>query len=231
MNSVKKCEEAAAGLAGRKAETVKNITDALILSGIAIGMVGASRPASGSEHQLAHCYEMIFMNRKDGGKWLHGNTMGVGVGVVSYAYRYMRNLDIKRIFQKGDYLHLDKSKWIQNIRYVYTKSVENIIEFKQDSINFEPEERKIQMKKILEKWKDIDKICNVNVPEPENIINILKSSVALWNPRDIGIDRELFIKSFVAAKDMRKRYGIFQLLEDIGKLDEAASYVADVYYN
>ncbi|MCI2200049.1 MAG: sn-glycerol-1-phosphate dehydrogenase, partial [Clostridium sp.] len=66
---------------------------------------------------------------------------------------------------------------------------------------------------------------------PENIIGTLKKCGAVWNPRDIGIDRELFIKSFAAAKDMRKRYGIFQLLEDIGKLDEAGGCVADIYYN
>ena len=231
MTSLKKCEEAASGLTGRKAETVKNITDALIMSGIAIGMVGASRPASGGEHQLSHCYEMIFMNRGEEEKWTHGNTVGVGVGIVAYAYKYAAGIDINKVLEKGDYLYLDRDKWTQNIKDVFTRSAENIIEFKQDSINFEPEKRKAQMDRILEKWEDIKKICSVNVPEPENIIGTLKKCGAVWNPRDIGIDRELFIKSFAAAKDMRKRYGIFQLLEDIGKLDEAAGYVADIYYN
>lgn len=47
----------------------------------------------------------------------------------------------------------------------------------------------------------------------------------------LGIDRELFIKSFIAAKDIRRRYGVLQLLEDIGKLEEAAEAIANIYYS
>lgn len=231
LSSLKKCEEAVDGVTSRDPETVKNITDALILSGIAIGMVGASRPASGAEHLLSHCYEMIFMNRGDSPKWLHGNTVGVGVGASAYAYRYLKNIDINEVLEKGDYLHLDKNKWMQNIKDVFTKSAANIIEFKQDSISFDEEERKVNINKILANWDSIRKICDVNVPEPEEIINTLKKAGAVWNPKDVGIDKELFRKSFIAAKDMRNRYGIFQLLEDIGKLEDAANYITDIYYN
>jgi len=230
LNTLKKCEEAAAGVTSRDAKTVENITEALILSGIAIGMVGASRPASGGEHYLSHCYEMMFMNSGENTKWLHGNTVGVGVGVVAYAFKYAKDLDIDEILKKGDYLKLDKNKWKQNITDVFTKSATNIIEFKQDSINFNEEERKGSMQKIVSNWDAIKKICNVDLPEPEEIIVTLKKAGAVWNPSDLGLGNELFKKSLIAAKDMRNRYGILQLLEDIGKLDDAASYITDIYY-
>ena len=230
LSSLKKCEEAANGVTSRDSKTVENITEALILSGIAIGMIGASRPASGGEHYLSHCYEMIFMNSGDNTKWLHGNTVGVGVGVVAYAL-YAKDLDIHKILKKGDYVHLDKNVWKQNITDVFTISATNIIEFKQDSINFNEEERKTSMKKIVSNWNGIKKICDVNVPDPEKIIATLKKAGAVWNPKDIGLDKELFRKSLIAAKDMRNRYGILQLLEDIGMLDEAASYITNIYYH
>src|SRR6202011_5191628 len=115
-------------------ETVESITEALILSGLAIGMVGASRPASGEEHHLSHCFEMIFMNRGQTTKWLHGNNVGVGVGIIAYAYKYVKNIDINEICKKGNYLHFDKNSWIQNITEVYGKSATNIIQFKQNNI-------------------------------------------------------------------------------------------------
>ncbi|MBU3180302.1 sn-glycerol-1-phosphate dehydrogenase [Clostridium psychrophilum] len=230
LSTLKKCEEAAAGVTSRDAKTVENITEALILSGIAIGMVGASRPASGGEHYISHCYEMMFMNSGDNSKWLHGNTVGVGVGIVAYAYKYAKDLDINKILKKGDYVHLDKNIWLQNIKDVFTISATNIIEFKQNSINFDEKERKDSMYKIIAKWDDIKKICDVFVPQPEEIIKTLKKAGAVWNPKDLGLSKELFRKSFIAAKDMRNRYGIMQLLEDIGKLDEAASYIANIYY-
>ena len=230
LSTLKKCEEAAGGVTSRDAKTVENITDALILSGIAIGMVGASRPASGGEHYISHCYEMMFMNRGDNAKWLHGNTVGVGVGVVAYAYKYAKDLDIHEILKKGDYLHLDKNKWMQNITDVFTKSATNIIEFKQDSINFNEEERKASMQNIVSNWEDIKNICDVFVPKPEEIINTLKKAGAVWNPSELELDKETFRKSFIAAKDMRNRYGILQLLEDIGMLDGAADYITNIYY-
>ncbi|MGV8983611.1 sn-glycerol-1-phosphate dehydrogenase [Clostridium sp.] len=231
LSSLKKCEEAAAGVTSRDSKTVENITEALILSGIAIGMVGASRPASGGEHYLSHCYEMIFMNSGENTKWLHGNTVGVGVGVVAYAFKFAKDLDIDKMRKTGDYLKLDKNKWKQNITDVFTTSATNIIDFKQGSINFNEEERKASMDKIFTNWVHIKKICDVNVPEPMEIIKTLKKAGAVWNPRDLGLSKELFKKSLIAAKDMRNRYGILQLLEDVGMLEEAASYISNIYYN
>ena len=230
MSTLKKCEEAAAGVTSRDFKTVKNITEALILSGIAIGMVGASRPASGGEHYMSHCFEMMFMNSGNNTKWLHGNTVGVGVGIVAYAYKYARDIDINEMLEKGDYLHLDKNKWMKNIIDVFTISGENIIEFKQGSINFNEKEREVTMQKIVSKWDDIKNICDVFVPEPTEIIKTLKKAGAVWNPKDLGFDKEIFRKSFIAAKDMRNRYGILQLLEDIGKIDDAADYITNIYY-
>ena len=66
--------------------------------------------------------------------------------------------------------------------------------------------------------------------QPEEIIKTLKKAGAVWNPSEVGLSKELFRKSFIAAKDMRNRYGIIQLLEDIGKLDEAADYITNIYY-
>ena len=230
LSTLKKCEEAASGVSSREDKTVENITEALILSGIAIGMVGASRPASGGEHYISHCYEMMFMNSGENSKWLHGNTVGVGVGIVAYAYKYAKDIDINKILTKGDYLHLDKNKWKQNITDVFTISATNIIEFKQDSINFNELERKASMNKIFTKWDKIKEICDTFVPEPEDIIKTLKKAGAVWNPSELGLSKELFIKSFIAAKDMRNRYGILQLLEDIGMLGAAADYIANIYY-
>lgn len=44
----------------RNPDAVKAVTEALVLSGIAMSFVGNSRPASGSEHHLSHYWEMKF---------------------------------------------------------------------------------------------------------------------------------------------------------------------------
>jgi glycerol-1-phosphate dehydrogenase [NAD(P)+] len=53
-------------------------------------------------------------------------------------------------------------------------------------------------------------------------IGFFKKSGAFYHPKQLGIDRDTFKKSFIAAKDIRKRFGVLQLLEDIGMLEKAA---------
>jgi glycerol-1-phosphate dehydrogenase [NAD(P)+] len=64
--------------------------EALIISGIAIGFVGYSRPASGAEHHLAHYWEMDAIS-KNIPHPLHGNSVGVGTVVVSMIYQLMKD--------------------------------------------------------------------------------------------------------------------------------------------
>ena len=70
--AVEKCEMAAERLHLRENDTLESLTEALILSGLAIGMVGVSRPASGEEHHLSHCWEMMTMNCGKTTPWLQG---------------------------------------------------------------------------------------------------------------------------------------------------------------
>ena len=228
--AVKKCELAAERLPYRENESLESLTEGLILSGLAIGMVGVSRPASGEEHHLSHCWEMMLMNSGQTTKWLHGNNVGVGVGIIAEAYHYLKTIDLGKVFESGKYLNLDQDKWMENITKVYGRSAPTIIQFKKGSISFDKPQRQSTMEKIRDHWGEILKLCDLYVPEPDSIKDTLKKAGAIFTPQQLGLDREAFRDSFIAAKDVRKRYGVLQLLEDMGMLEEAASYVTGVYY-
>ncbi len=49
----------AKGLLERSAESVKALTEALVIVGIMMSFAGSSRPASGSEHHLSHFFEIV----------------------------------------------------------------------------------------------------------------------------------------------------------------------------
>ncbi len=69
----------------RDPAAVGRMADALIMAGVAISMFGTSRPASGSEHQLAHVWEVeAILKKKESA--LHGNY--VGLGTIASAYLY-----------------------------------------------------------------------------------------------------------------------------------------------
>ena len=64
-------------------ESMEKLMYALILSGLAMQMIGNSRPASGAEHHMSHLWEMSIIN--DPVDALHGEKVSVGlIWVMEY---------------------------------------------------------------------------------------------------------------------------------------------------
>ncbi|MGI6668450.1 MAG: sn-glycerol-1-phosphate dehydrogenase [Acetivibrionales bacterium] len=84
-NAVDKCIESSGGLASRDEKSIHYLIEALILTGISIGFAGVSRPASGTEHQLAHYWEMKAIEAGHE-RALHGNAVGAGTVVAAALY-------------------------------------------------------------------------------------------------------------------------------------------------
>lgn len=72
----------------------------LLLSGIAMQMVGNSRPASGSEHHMSHLWEMAAINEPI--DYYHGEKVGVGLCMAVDVYK-----KAEAILRKGTYAVVD----------------------------------------------------------------------------------------------------------------------------
>ncbi len=83
--AVEKCAENASGLKNREENAVKYVTEALVLAGVAMGLVGNSRPASGAEHHFSHYWEVMYLHE---GKEhpLHGNSVAAAAVVSASLY-------------------------------------------------------------------------------------------------------------------------------------------------
>jgi len=63
-------------------EGIKVLLEALVSSGVAMGIAGSTRPASGSEHLFAHALTMIAPHKN----LLHGEVVGVGTIMMAYLH-------------------------------------------------------------------------------------------------------------------------------------------------
>jgi glycerol-1-phosphate dehydrogenase [NAD(P)+] len=88
MNAYDKCVANIGGITMSSPDAVKAVFEALVLSGMAIGLYGDSRPASGSEHMFAHYWDIVAINDNRSHP-LHGISVGVGTYVSSLLYEYM----------------------------------------------------------------------------------------------------------------------------------------------
>jgi glycerol-1-phosphate dehydrogenase [NAD(P)+] len=148
------------------------------------------------------------------------------------AYRYLKGLDIDKIEASGEYVLFNESRWTNNLKEVYGNSSLDIIAAKEALINFDSQKRKEKMQCIIDNWDRILELEDKYLPgQHDDIKSILSDVGAITSPQEMGINRELFKRCFIAAKDIRMRYGVLQLLEDIGKLDEAAEAIANIYYS
>lgn len=87
-NALKKCVDNVDKLQSRDTEAVTSVMEGLVLAGIAIGLAGTSRPASGLEHHLAHFYELELL-KETGLHPLHGTCVGIGTVISSFIYETM----------------------------------------------------------------------------------------------------------------------------------------------
>jgi len=229
-DAVNKCVNAAPNLASRSDDTIDAIMEGLILAGLCIGLAGHSRPASGSEHQIAHYIEMIFLQKDIHSKWLHGNKVGVATLAVLEAYDYLFSMDIQDILSKGKYKTFDKGEWLQRIERCYGNMSKQIFALKEKELLVEAEQRQKRVELIVQKWDDMKNNCYLPLPSPEEIRGLLRETGAIDSPSELGVDRALFKDSLMVAKEIRNRYGIMQLLDDLGMLEEVSEHITKKYY-
>jgi len=75
-------------------EGIRILLEALVSSGVAMGIAGSTRPASGSEHLFAHALSMIVRNPP-----LHGELVGVGTIMMAYLHE-LKWQKIRRLLKR-----------------------------------------------------------------------------------------------------------------------------------
>lgn len=81
----RRCQAGCRGVLERRPEALGDMAETLVMAGAAISMFGTSRPCAGSEHQLAHAWEMDGL--RAGRDALHGNYVGLGTVAAILLYR------------------------------------------------------------------------------------------------------------------------------------------------
>ncbi len=211
----------------RDPETIRSIMEALVLSGIAMSFSGNSRPASGSEHHLAHYWEMMHLFE---GKHsvLHGTEVGIATVAIIKAYELLMESvpDFTAAKQKASGNSLER--WEAKMRETYGQAAPSVIRLEQEVCKNSPEKVVARLDLMEANWIKLKDTASL-LPPADSIRGILTYLQAPADPMSIGIDRSTFITSFVVAKELRNRYGLLQMLFDLGCSEEIAGKVWDYF--
>ena len=207
----------------RNPDAVKAVTEALVLSGIAMSFVGNSRPASGSEHHLSHYWEMKF--QAEGKKpILHGIKVGIGMIAVTKMYETLENeqFDFASLKERS----FDYAAWEKKVKDCYQDAAPGIIALEEKAQKNNLDKRNKRLAILEEKWPEILRTIKESLPSSAEMEKLLASLGAPINPAQIGVSSELVEDAVILAKEVRDRFTLLQVLWDTGLLDEYAKMIA-----
>ena len=78
---------------------------------------------------------------------------------------------------------------------------------------------------IRDNWKKIQEMIEENLPETEEMIDLLRSLNAPVEPEDMGVTAQRACEAVEVAKEVRDRYTLLQLLWDLGLAAQYAEIV------
>ncbi len=210
----------------RKPEAVKAVTEALVLTGIAMSFVGNSRPASGCEHHFSHFWEMkAFMHGKFPA--LHGTQVGVGTIIALYLYHMLEKQEIDFAAVKAS--GFDKDAWIREIKEVYEIAADGIIAVEEKSQKNNVEQRNVRLDVIEKNWDKIRQMIHDGLPAVKDMEDLFAGLEAPVNPTQIDVSLEELYQSVIYAKEVRPRYTVLQLIWDLGLSREYAEKTRDYF--
>ena len=220
--ALKKIIEGAPHITKREPSVIQSITEGLLLTGIAMSLYGDSRPASGTEHHLAHFWEMrmLAQGKKPA---LHGAKVGLATVLGLALWKEL----LKRQGDGSSVLLLDNSDNITSkqsktdepspclaIRRLYGASAESILQT--ENPNLSPSH-------LQKHWGEIIRIAE-SLPDPEFVANMLGAVGAPLRLSEFLLDETMLRESVIYARDRKKTYTLLQLLGDLGELDNYANF-------
>ncbi|MFW5981417.1 MAG: sn-glycerol-1-phosphate dehydrogenase, partial [bacterium] len=204
-------------LKDRTTESIEVLTRGLINSGIAMQMEGNSRPASGTEHHISHFLEMygeIYQKALP----THGVKVALGEYFAASLYLKLYQLDFSTLSNCDNYEK--RKKRIQENYQARANPVLKVLEERW-------EEYQLDIDKLIASEDQIKKLIEVNMEYLKGIKDYL-DQLGIFAREDIrSIDQEWILKAIQSAFEIRNRYTVAALLDQVGLLEEYSHQLLD----
>lgn len=182
-------------------EAYEQLMYALLLSGIAMQMVGNSRPASCAEHHVSHLWEMKIINGEVDA--LHGEKVSVGLVLVRRKYE-----EISQAIKQGT-CRLKPYHGLEMKLLEETFGKKGLLESTVQENTPDPLEF-VDPEKLMELLPEIGKILDA-IPSSEELTAILKKAGCCYEPEQVGISRELVPMTLQLCPYVRNRLSFLRI--------------------
>ena len=189
---------------------ITRLMDGLVGSGFGMLAFGNSRPASGSEHHIAHYWEMkgIMEGRPAN---LHGAEVGVATVLSARRYAKLRKISSAEAVGFLEARNLPShEKMRAEIEADYGSVAEQIIQIQAPLFNLTIQDLDDLKASILSHWDEVQEIART-VPAPQQLENWLAAVQAPIQPSDLGLSQAETNQGLQAAHYLRDRFTLNRL--------------------
>ena len=198
------------------------LADGLLMSGFAMQAIQSSRPASGTEHQYSHCWDMEDLCF-DGKHVSHGFKVGIGTMVSTAELEFllekgMDNVDVDACVEAWK----TWEEMEQEIREVMAGKPGHIaralVEVKGKYVD--KEGLRHQLETLKAAWPELSEKIRKQIIPFEQVRENLRLVGAPYEPEMIGVTRERLRKTVSYIPYMRSRFTNIDVIYRLGWMDE-----------
>jgi glycerol-1-phosphate dehydrogenase [NAD(P)+] len=211
-------------IATRDVEAMRGLIDGLLIAGFAMQAHGNSRPASGSEHQISHLWEMERL-AVGGEPAAHGACVGVATVAMLALYEWLLAQDAPRAAASDfDAWRIDAELAASFAEASLIQSARAEMSVKLARISRRP----ARVVALRAAWPALRERLRTALVPPATLSRWLSACGAAAQPSDLGVPLAKLAADCRRARLIRRRYTVLDCLEDLGWLDAAIqSTVAD----
>jgi glycerol-1-phosphate dehydrogenase [NAD(P)+] len=218
---VKECTARAAEIGRREPDAIQLLTEALMLSGVAMTLLSSTRPASGSEHAMSHFWEMKAENLQHGAK-LHGAKVGVGSVVTAAFWERVKSrletVDPDSVVSKEISVPTrDAESVMTRLRPDLGPIADILMEQVWKARMLSADDAAARLDRYRASWSRIREIAG-EVPSFGDIATALRDAGGPALPSDLGVPSDELRTAMWSALEVKNRYTVLNMAEELGWL-------------
>ena len=210
-----------AGCASGDERQVRKLCEGLVMSGFAMQAMGSSRPASGTEHQVSHYWDMEDLCF-EGRPVSHGFKVGIGTIASTAALEFLLEQDLRRLDVEAKvaawWNSFDEAKAtfpaVFGNRPAHLKRAE--LEYAKKFPDRAALRRELSL--LRDAWPELSRRIRAQLMPVGEVREKLALAGAPTEPERIGIDRDRYRETLRGVPFMRSRYFGLDLVLELGLL-------------
>lgn len=205
----------------------EKLSEGLLMSGFAMQALQSSRPASGTEHQFSHCWDMEDLCH-NGKHVSHGFKVGIGTLVSTACLEFLLSKDIENLDVESCV-----SSWKswedqeREVREVFAGMPGHLARGLKETRDkyVSREELRIQLESLKQSWPVLKKKIREQIIPFTEVYKALRLVGAPYEPEHIGISNSRLRSTFICIPYMRSRFTAMDVLYRCGYMSEAIEYL------